>query len=53
MSVSRRDFLRATSALAAAFGLRAIGPGAVWAGEEKAAVVWLHAQGCTGGSVSR
>ncbi len=52
MPVSRRDFLRATSALAAAFGLRAVGPGAAWAAEEKASVVWLQAQGCTGCSVS-
>ena len=52
MPVSRRDFLRATSALAAALGLRAIAPGAASAAEDKASVVWLQAQGCTGCSVS-
>jgi len=52
MPVSRRDFLKATSALAAAFGLRAMGPGSVMASEEGTSVVWLQAQGCTGCSIS-
>ena len=52
MPISRRDFLQATSAVAAAFGLRAIGPGAVSASEQRPSVVWLQAQGCTGCSIS-
>ena len=52
MPVSRRDFLRATSALAGAFGLRAMGAGSVSASEEGSSVVWLQAQGCTGCSIS-
>jgi hydrogenase small subunit len=55
MELTRRDFLRASSALAAAFGMQASGivppaEGAVTAGGLP--VVWLQAQACTGCSVS-
>ena len=50
MSGSRREFLRASAALAAAFGLRAAGEAA--AAEETPSVIWLQAQGCTGCSIS-
>ena len=50
MSASRREFLKASTALAAAFGLRAVGEAA--AAEETPSVIWLQAQGCTGCSIS-
>ncbi len=52
MAVSRRDFLRATSALAGALGLGALGAGHVDGAEKGTPVVWLQGQGCTGCSIS-
>jgi hydrogenase small subunit len=52
MSVSRRELLKASSALAAALGLRAIGADKVFAAGGDPPVVWLQAQGCTGCSIS-
>jgi hydrogenase small subunit len=54
MDLSRRDFLRASSAIAAAFGLRTF-PGEAVAqtpGSGAPTVVWLQAQSCSGCSVS-
>ena len=51
-TIDRRDFLKATSALAAAFGLRLVGPQEAFAKEGGPSVIWLQAQGCTGCSVS-
>ena len=55
MDITRRDFLKATSAVAAALGLRL--PGAFGAGQTRnandgPAVVWLQGGGCDGCSVS-
>ncbi|MBN1442415.1 MAG: hydrogenase small subunit [Planctomycetes bacterium] len=58
MMVTRREFLRATAAVAAALGLRATGAGGLpeaLARENEdggVPVVWLEAQSCTGCSVS-
>jgi hydrogenase small subunit len=53
MCLSRRNFLKASSALAAAFGLRALGGGEAIAAEEgDSPVVWLQGQGCSGCSMS-
>jgi hydrogenase small subunit len=58
MTVSRRDFLRASSALAAAFGMRipdvfgADEPQGSSAKAAKTPVVWLEAGACSGCSVS-
>jgi NiFe hydrogenase small subunit HydA len=50
MPLSRRDFLKATSALAAAFGLRTTD---LWAaGDAPPTVVWLQGQSCSGCSMS-
>ena len=51
MGITRRDFLKASSAVAAAFGLK--GPVALAAAAPSSpSVVWLQAQGCSGCSVS-
>jgi hydrogenase small subunit len=51
MGITRRDFLKASSAVAAAFGLK--GPAALAAAAPSSpSVVWLQAQGCSGCSVS-
>jgi hydrogenase small subunit len=52
MSVSRRDFLKASSMLAAAFGLQVIGDDEAGAAEKLGGVIWLQGQGCTGCSMS-
>ncbi len=53
MRVSRRDFLRASSAIAAAFGLRvAFRDEQAYANEGGPSVVWLQGQSCSGCSVS-
>ena len=52
MSVSRREFLRASSALAAALGLRAVGAEPAFAAEGSPSLVWLQAQACSGCSIS-
>ncbi|MFA6135468.1 MAG: hydrogenase small subunit [Phycisphaerae bacterium] len=54
MALSRRDFLKASSAVAAALGLRSLGflTEEALAAEGTPTVVWLQAQGCTGCSVS-
>jgi hydrogenase small subunit len=49
---TRREFLAASSAVAAAFGLRAVGADAVSTADGGPAVLWLQAQGCTGCSIS-
>lgn len=58
MELSRRDFLKGSSAIAAAFGLQSLG---VFCGSDAEAletdnggvpVIWLQAQACTGCSVS-
>lgn len=50
MELSRRDFLRASSALLAAWGLKI--PDALAADNSGPPVIWLQAQGCSGCSVS-
>lgn len=52
MVVTRRDFLKATSAIAAALGLRSLSSQEAFGAEGAQSVVWLQAQGCTGCSVS-
>ncbi len=55
MNLTRRDFLKAATALAAAPGLRAAPAAAfqqVLAGEANVPVVWLQGLGCNGDSVS-
>lgn len=55
MKISRRDFIRASAALAAAPGLRATTADDMrraLAGQTKAPVVWLQGSGCNGDSVS-
>jgi len=55
MEISRRDFLKASAAIAAALGLTASGLvklQKVMAAESGQAVVWLQGQGCTGCSTS-
>jgi hydrogenase small subunit len=58
MQVTRRDFLKASAAVAAALGLRVTGPGArsealaLERVDGGVPVVWLQAQGCSGCSVS-
>lgn len=56
MRVTRRDFLKASAAVAAALGLRVTGPRAKALAQETVdggvPVVWLQAQGCSGCSVS-
>lgn len=53
MTLSRRDFLKATSALGAALGLNAVlGVEEALGAEGGQSVVWLQAQGCSGCSVS-
>ena len=45
---TRRDFLTASSAIAAALGLRAVGADPISTDDGGPAVIWLQAQGCTG-----
>ena len=52
MRVNRRDFLRASSAIAAAWGLQVPEASAIITSGPGPTVVWLQAQGCTGCSVS-
>jgi hydrogenase small subunit len=53
MDLTRRDFLRATSAIAASLTLRGqLAYGATRAGANAPPVVWIQAQGCSGCSVS-
>ena len=55
MEINRRDFLKASGAIAAALGLTASGllkVQRVLAAEGSQAVVWLQGQGCTGCSTS-
>lgn len=55
MNLTRRDFLRATAAIAAAPGLKATSAATlpkVLAGEANVPVVWLQGLGCNGDSVS-
>jgi hydrogenase small subunit len=55
MTLSRRDFLKASSAIASAFGLRlpeALGASAPPGSNGGTPVVWLQAQSCSGCSVS-
>ena len=56
MNVNRRDFLRASAAIAGALALKASGlmqlQKAMAAGGGKPPVIWLQGQGCTGCSVS-
>ena len=53
MALSRRDFLRASSAIAAAVALNGrVAFSAVQGGTSAPPVVWLQAQGCSGCSVS-
>jgi len=52
MRVNRRDFLRASSAIAAAWGLHVPEASAIVTSGPGPSVVWLQAQGCTGCSVS-
>ena len=49
---TRRDFLTASSAIAAALGLRAVGADPISTDDGGPAVIWLQAQGCTGCSIS-
>jgi hydrogenase small subunit len=51
MRVTRRDFLKATSALAAAFGFRGADLLAA-SGDAAPTVIWLQGQGCSGCSMS-
>jgi len=44
---TRREFLAASSAVAAAFGLRAVGADTVSTADGGPAVIWLQTQGCT------
>ena len=50
--INRRDFVQASSVLAAAFGLRLTGVDAAEAAEKSPSVIWLQAQCCTGCSTS-
>ena len=52
MTVSRRNLLKASSLLAAAFGLRAIGDDEAVAAEKGGGLIWLQCQGCSGCSMS-
>ncbi|NQT85468.1 hydrogenase small subunit [bacterium] len=53
MALSRRDFLKATSAVGMALGLRTLlTPEDASGGEGDPSVIWLQAQGCSGCSVS-
>lgn len=52
MTLSRRDFVKASSALAAAFGLQLAGVDEATAGESTTPLIWLQAQGCSGCSTS-
>ena len=52
MELSRRDFMMATSAVAAAFGLRPLTEACAAAPSGLPPVVWLQAQTCSGCSVS-
>ena len=52
MAVTRRDFLKASSAIAAALGLSPLGSQEAFGAEGAPSVVWLQAQGCTGCSAS-
>ncbi len=56
MNVTRRDFLKASTAIAGALALKGSGlmqlQKAMAAGSSKPPVIWLQGQGCTGCSVS-
>ena len=53
MALSRRDFLKATSAVGMALGLRPLlMTEEASGGEGDPSVIWLQAQGCSGCSVS-
>ncbi len=56
MNVTRRDFLKASAAIAGALALKTSGPmqlqKAMAAEGDKPPVIWLQGQGCTGCSVS-